>query len=270
MAISRTVNLRGETLALAIALPLHDAQGGALQLRYERRKGAGDLPEENTVALTSDRLVLRADYQTYDTLTGTTVYQGTLLRQPLGAEAFEVDGSGTGSADAGKAISAAFTLSVQQTTATDANGQETQSATVALNLTPEYTPDVAGDTPTTPTEVQRERYIVFEPVDARLTAAFTSGQAKNAATSMEVGLTLSGDTLPQVYTLALSGKTRGKWTPEAFDAQAALTLNDMDTAALQSLLVQAGVRGGLLLLPYLSLPASAPDSGPTAAPTPNG
>ncbi len=260
MTISRTVSLRGETLMLSLAMPLYDTKGGAIALRYDRSKGAGDLPEENSIELSSEKLLLRADYQTYDTLTGTVVYQGTLLRQPLGAAAFEVGTEGTAAGEAAKTISAAFTLSVQQGQTTDTEGKDTQTAAIELSLEPEYTPDAADDAPAEPTEAQKALYLTFPPLAISLTAAFASGQAKNAATSADVQLKVAGDTLPQTFTLTLSGKTRGKWTPDAFDAQAATSLDAMNETAMNALLMQAGVRGGLLLLPYVTLPT------PTAAP----
>lgn len=260
MTISRTVSLRGETLMLALAMPLYDTKGGAIALRYDRSKGAGDLPDENSIELSSEKLLLRADYQTYDTLTGTVVYQGKLLRQPLGATAFEVGTEGTAAGEAAKTISAAFTLSVQQGQTTDTEGKDTQTAAIELSLEPEYTPDAADDAPAEPTEAQKALYVTFPPLAISLTAAFASGQAKNAATSADVQLKVAGDTLPQAFTLTLSGKTRGKWTPDAFDAQAATSLDAMNETAMNALLMQAGVRGGLLLLPYVTLPT------PTAAP----
>ena len=178
MVITRTVNLKGETLALDIDLPLYDAKGGAVMLKYNRHKGSGDLPDENAIVLTGDSLVLRADYQTYNTLTGTTVYQGTILRQPLGAEAFEVGAEDAATQVAAKTLSAAFTLSVQQTEATDAEGKTTQTFATELNLTPEYTPETPDDVPADPTDAQRAQYLVFSPMDLRLSAAFGSGQAQ--------------------------------------------------------------------------------------------
>jgi hypothetical protein len=154
---------------------------------------------------------------------------------------------------------------VQQSESTDAEGKTTQTFATELNLTPEYTPDTPDDAPSEPTDAQRAQYLVFLPLDVRLSATFASGQAKNAATSLDAQLTLSGDAMPQTYTLALAGKTRGKWVPDAFDAASATNLDAMNADTLQALLLQAGVRGGLLLLPYLSLPAVTPAPAATPA-----
>ncbi len=266
MAIHRTLSLRGDTLALSLALPYYDSQGGACTLRYDRAKGTGDLLDENTVVLESQALLLRLSYQSYETLTGATVYQGTLLRQPLGAQTYEVTADADTESAGGKALSTAFTFSLRQATATDAEGMQTQSIDAELRLTPDYTPEEAGDEPVAPTAEQATQYMVFEPLDFALTAAFSSGQAKNASTAFTCTITCAGDTLPQVVTLAFSGKTRGKWTPDTLDTTAATALNGMDAAALSALLAQTGIRGGLVLLPYLGLPTAAT---PTPAPQPS-
>lgn len=268
MTIARTVSLKGETLALSLALPFYDSQSGAVTLRYDRHRGEGDLPDENTIELRSGSLLLKADYQRYQTLTGATVYQGTLLREPLGAAAFEVGIGGTDAASLQKTLSAAFTLSLQHTDVTDDQGKQTQTTDMAVTLMPEYTPDVAGDEPTDPTEAQSAQYLSFAPLDVQLSAAFSSGQAKNASTSVTINLTLSGDQSPQTVTLAFAGKTRAKWTPEALDTTKAIAIHSLDAPALTALLGQANVRGGLLLLPYLGLPATAGTAIPAVSQTP--
>lgn len=269
MAIHRTLSLRGDTLALSLALPYYDSQGGACTLRYDRTKGTGDLPDDNTMALESQALLLRLSYQSYETMAGATVYQGTLLRQPLSAQTYEVAAADSAAGLGGKALSTAFTFSLQQQAATDAEGMQTQTIDAAFHLAPDYTPDEAGDEPAAPTAEQAAQYAVFEPVDFALNAAFSSGQAKNASTALSCTLTCSGDTLPQVVTLAFTGKTRGKWTPDTLDITAATALDSMDSAALNGLLAQTGIRAGLVLLPYLGLPTPAtptPAPEPTAAP----
>ena len=262
MTISRTLSLQGDTLALTLSMPMYDRDGGAVTLRYDRHKGEGDLPEENTVELRSETLLLSVAYQTYQTLTGTMVYQGTLLRQPLGVATYEVDAQGS-VANAAKTLSAAFTLSLEQAQATDAEGKDSLTTDVSLSLTPEYTPETADDEPAAPTELQTAQYMVFDPVDLQFHALLTSGQAKNASTSADATLTISGENMPQTVTVTLSGKTKGKWATEAFDTEAATALGTMDAAALQALLAQAGIRGGLVTLPYLSLPTAL---APTAVP----
>jgi hypothetical protein len=267
LTISRKMSLMGETLALSLSLPLYDSEGGAATLTYERNQGEGDLPETNTVELASGNRRLRLAYQTYETLTGTTVYQGTVLRQPLGAEAFEVDTQGTPESARQKTFSAAFTLTGSKATGTDAEGNDSLTREIQLTLTPDYTPDVSTDAYATPTEAQQAEYATFTPLTFALQTAFTSGQAKNASTAVNCTLTVTGDELPQTVKLTLNGKTKGKWTPEAFDAQTATSLTDMDGAALTALLAQAGIKGGLLLLPSVSLPTVKSTETPAAEAT---
>ena len=244
-----------------------------MTLRYDRHKGKGDLPEENSIELQSDSVLLKVDYQTYDTLTGTTVYQGTILRQPQGAETFEVGTQGTPQGEAVKTLSAAFTLSSQQTSATDADNRDTLANSIEFTLTPEYTPDVAGDEATVPTDAQAAQYIVFKPLDIKLGTAVASGQAKNASTSVDATLELSGDQFPEVIKATFTGKTKGKWTPDQMDTQKATMLGDLTAMDLQTLLAQVGVKAGLMLLPYVNLPTGANGSAteaPSATPTPVG
>ncbi len=269
--ISRTVSLMGETLALSLSLPLYDSRGGAATLTYDRSSGGNDMPETNTLSLESGTRLLRLAYQTYDTLTGATVYQGTVLRQPLGAGAFEVGTEGTAAGEGRKTFSAAFTLTGSKATATDAQGNGSLTRDLQLTLTPDYTPDDAADAYAAPSEAQQAEYVTFSPLTMALETVFTSGQAKNASTAVHCALTVAGDELPQTYKLTFDGKTKGKWTPEPIDAQTATPLAGMDEAALTALLAQAGIKGGLLLLPYVSLPAAeasaTPPTDATAAPT---
>ncbi|MDD3213227.1 MAG: hypothetical protein PHY64_06120 [Eubacteriales bacterium] len=266
LELSRTVSLMGETLALSISLPLYDSVGGEATLLYRRSQGEGDLPENNTIELTSDEKLVRLNYQTYKTLTGTTVYQGTLLRQMQGAEAFEVGADAQPNTQ--KTFSAAFTLSTQKTEDAKNPGSNSLNRMLSFTLSPEYTPEDSTDETAAPTEEQKAEYVVFSPVEMVLDSTFTSGQAKNAATSVDATLTISGDDMPQTITLSFSGKTTGKWTPDAVDAQTATSLDGMNQTALSTLLAQAAVKGGLLLLPYVGMPTG--DTTTEATETPEG
>ncbi|MEA4999973.1 MAG: hypothetical protein VB087_11350 [Candidatus Limiplasma sp.] len=260
--ISRTLSLLGDTLALSLAMPMYDSQGGAVSLVYDRHKGNGDVPDENTIELRGERVLLKADYQTYDTLTGTTVYQGTLLRQPIGIETFAVDAQSGSDMMAGKTLSTAFSLTHAHTAALDADGKDSETTEMSLSLTPDYTPDVRDDRYATPNDAQAAQYVVFTPLDVKLTLKLASGQAKNASTSVDATVEVSGEQLPQTLRLSLTGKTRGLWTPDAIDPAKATSLSTMGSEALQAMIAQAGIRGGLLLLPYISMPAAAGATAP--------
>ncbi|HNW87188.1 MAG TPA: hypothetical protein PKJ47_09640 [Candidatus Limiplasma sp.] len=272
LLIARTVSLKGQTLALTLSMPLHDSLGGAVILSYDRHAGGGDLPDENTVELKSDSLLLKVDYQTYQTLTGMTVYQGTLLRQPQGAAAFEVGTEGVAET-AQKAFSASFTLSAQQTAATGDDSQTTLTNAYEITLSPDYTPEDTTDETADPTEAQQAQYVVFKPINAKFSATFASGQAKNASTSVDMALEISGDQLPETVRLTFTGKTRGKWTPDAFTPADATRLDSLPSADLNALLAQAGVKAGLMMMPFIGLPSatsatSATVEAPTPSPTP--
>ncbi|MCE5342160.1 MAG: hypothetical protein LLF96_01040 [Eubacteriales bacterium] len=268
LKLSRTMSLQGDTLALSLSLPLYDSKGGEATLTYDRRQGVGDLPEENTLQLENDQELLRVNYQTYDTLTGTTVYQGTVLRSPPDTGTFEVGAQDTAAAETWKAFSAAFTFTGKRTEATNAQGQDTVQCDYEFTLSPEYTPGETGDAASTiATEEQAARYVVFSPMTLTLQETYTSGQAKNASTALNMTLTFSGEELPQTVTMIFAGNTKGKWTPDPLDVKAATALDGMSQTALNALLTQAAVKGGLLFLPYIGLPSSGGTATATVSPT---
>lgn len=70
MTIGRTVSLEGDTLELHLSLPLYDAEGGEVTLRYDRTRGEGDLPDDNTISLESELRAISLTYQEYSSMTG--------------------------------------------------------------------------------------------------------------------------------------------------------------------------------------------------------
>lgn len=269
VTLSRTVSLMGDTLGLTLSLPFYDSEGGAATLTYQRIPGEGDLPQTNTIELAGETRHIRIAYQVYDTFTGTKVYQGTVLREPTGAEAFSVSEDET--ANTARTFSAAFTVSSVLTTGTDELGKDFLQRNIELTLAPEYTPENTDDDAQTPTAEQQASYVVFTPFTATLQTICSSGQAKNASTALDLSLVLSGEEQPQTVTITFSGKTTSMWTPQAVDTDTAQSLADMDVADFEAMLGQAAVRGGLILLPYIGLPSvqtsDAPDTA-EATPTP--
>lgn len=91
LTIDRTVSLEGDTLELHLSLPLYDAEGGEVALRYDRTRGDGDLPDDNTITLESGLRAIALTYQEYSSMTGVRVIQGSLTSEPRGADAFTVE-----------------------------------------------------------------------------------------------------------------------------------------------------------------------------------
>ena len=142
-------------------------------------------------------------------------------------------------------------MSIETQTTKDLQGYETQYQTVKLSVAPAAVPDGAD----------ASAYAVFSKTDLKLDMKFASFAIKTSPTKADITLTVSGDELAQTITLALSGATTEKWTPEAFDALQATDLQQMPAADLQELLSQAVIEGGLLFLPYIKLPQLTPIGG---------
>ncbi len=252
MTISRTVSLKGDTLALHLRLPFYDAQGGALALNYDRTAGEGDLPDSNVLSLESQVLSLRLEYQVYHSLTGVTVYQGTLRREPRGLVGFQV-GEAQDQA-LGKTLSAAFTLTHTQAGNLDREGVETLTHSLELSLSPLLTTQNEQGEEISLTQAELATYYQFPALEITASAAFASKPAKNASTSLEATLKVSSEDLPQVLELSLSGKTVAKWPLDSFDAQGLQVLPALSQEALEKLLTQAAGQAALLFLPHFRLP----------------
>ena len=253
LSISRTVSLKGDTVALHMSLPLIDQTAGALTLTYDRTAGTGDLPDENVIRLESAKVLVEIAYQKYSSMTGVNVYQGTVVRDPQGADAYVVDSS----EGAAKTFSAAFTLTNREENGVNDEGKNTLSYSVQLSVAPDYTPADREDEAQPPTDAQQAQYVVFQPLDFSLSAVFSSGQAKNASTGVDLTLEISGVELPDKITLAFSGKSTSKWSLSAVNASRAVALSSLTQEQRDQLIAQAGVKAGLLVLPYVGLPQTA-------------
>ena len=171
-------------------------------------------------------------------MTGTTVYQGTVAYQ--GADA---------NGAASPILLADFDLSSQAVTTKDLNGYETQNMNLKFSVSPAELPEGADVA----------QYAAFSKTDLAMNMKFASLEAKNAPTDVTVTLSLSGEALPEVFTLEIAGSTTAKWTPDPLDTAQAANLKEMPADELQSLVSQAIVKGGLLFLPYINLPQVTPE-----------
>ncbi len=237
LIIRRVISLLGDTVELSVTMPLYDSVSGAMTLTYTRKQGGEDMPFDNTLSIAGESGSAEIAYRTYETMTGSTVYQGTVATQ--GAE---VDGVKP------QSVHAAFDLSTQSVTTKDLNGYETLNQSLKLSIAPVETPDAQ----------EASQYAAISRTDIALDASFASLAAKNAPTDVSMKLTLSGEDMAQEITVELQGTTTANWTPEAFDQTQAAALQDMTQEEQDALISQAVVKGGLLFLPYINLPLVSP------------
>lgn len=248
MTLERTVSLAGDTLALHLSLPLYDKVGGAVTLRYDRTRGEGDLPDDNTISVESDVRLIRLTYQEYSSMTDVRVVQGQLISEPKGATAFDMD-AGEGQ----KTLAADFTLRQQSTQSKDDEGREVYGYNAMLTLSP------GGE---------GEAYIALPETEATLEATFASKELKSAATEMNVQLVVGGEGWDQTVTLTANGRTRKKWTPDKLPAQVT-NVRDLTQQELTALLPGVALRTTALLAPYVEIPETqAAEPQQTAEPLP--
>lgn len=263
LTISRTVSVKGDTLALELSLPLYDGVAGAAELRYSRTAGEGDIPGENIIELVSGVQTLRLDYREYSSMTDVTVYQGAFVREITSPDAFKVQEDESSPQN----LSAAFTLTNQTTEAADAEGRDTLTHKLALTLAPMlYTTDADGvETPFT--DAQKEMYLDFTPIDLTVDASFSGKPSKDASTAIDLSLRLASEKQPQVLDVKFSGKTRKNWVPTALPYESLPLWSSLTPEERTSLETAAAAQAGLMFLPYLALPAS-PTPAAEATPAP--
>lgn len=241
LQIHRVLSFLGDTVELEVVMPLYDGEGGASILSYTRKRGAADMPDENTLRIEGAAGIAELSFSTYNTIAGVSVYQGTVLY-----EGAEKDGVKP------QIVWASFHLSSKSVTTRDLNGFETLIQNLTLSIAPAELPQTADVS----------RYLAVPKADLALDVSFASLATKNSPTDMTAKFKLSGEGMAQDITLDVAASTAAKWTPEAFDPAAAASLAAMPKDELTALVSQAVIKGGLLFLPYVSLPLPTPSPAP--------
>lgn len=212
LSIDRMVSLKGDTLHLRVALPLYDATTGVAAIVYERTGGAEDLPDSQTLSLESGDALYELVYQTYSSMTGVQVVQGTLkLAKPE------------------KEQSLAFTLRQSETTALADDGREVYGYDLTLDLSPAENMD-------------------FSPVQIALVSRFMSRELKSAATEIDATLTLEDETTG--IQLDFNGTSRKKWEPAELPPYR-VSIHDLTQQDIASILPGAAVRLAALFAPMI-------------------
>lgn len=249
MTIGRTVSLEGDTLELHLSLPLYDAEGGEVTLRYDRTRGEGDLPDDNTISLESDLRAISLTYQEYSSMTGVRVIQGTLTSEPRGTDAFIVEDGVP--ADAQKTLALSFSLKQQESETKDDELRDVYTYDATLNLE---------------SEGEGDAYVAIPATEITLASTFVSKELKSAATDMEATVTLGGDAWDQTYTVTITGRSRQKWEPEELSPDR-IYVSRMTETDVASLLPGAALRFAALMADFLTAaPAASASPEPSAAP----
>lgn len=249
MTIGRTVSLEGDTLELHLSLPLYDAEGGEVTLRYDRTRGEGDLPDDNTISLESELRAISLTYQEYSSMTGVRVIQGTLTSEPRGTDAFTVEEGAP--ADAQKTLALSFSLKQQESETKDDELRDVYTYDATLNLE---------------SEGEGDAYVAIPATEITLASTFVSKELKSAATDMEATITLGGDAWDQTYTVTITGRSRQKWEPEELSPDR-IYVSRMTETDVTSLLPGAALRFAALMADFLTAaPAASASPEPSAAP----
>lgn len=212
LTIDRMVSLKGDTLHLRVALPLYDAKAGNAAIIYDRTGGEADLPDAQTLILESGENAIELNYQTYSSMTGVEVMQGTLR---------------TAKPDAEKAVS--FTLRQSETHTVAADGRQVYGYDLTLDAAPAQNID-------------------FSPVQIALTSRFMSKELKSAATEVDATLTLEDE--KNSIQLNLHGSSRKKWEPEEIPLER-ISVHDLTQQDIASILPGAALQIAALFAPML-------------------
>lgn len=247
LTIGRTVSLEGDTLELRLLLPLYDAQGGEVTLRYERTRGEGDLPDDNTISLESALRSISLTYQEYSSMTGVRVIQGSLTSQPGEEGAFTVEEGG----EAPKNLAVSFSLKQEEGESKDDELRDVYTYQATLNLW---------------SDGEGEGYVAVPETEVTIASRFASKELKSAATDMDMTLTLGGDGWDQTITLTAVGRSRQKWEPEAISTDR-VYVSRMTEGDVAALLPGVALRFATLMSDYLAA-APAPSAAPEASAEP--
>lgn len=225
LTLSRTMDMRGDTVALHLSLPFYDAEGGPITLRYDRERGEGDLPDTNTLTMESGNRTAELSYLTYRSMTDVTVYQGTFTMSDRSVESFAVAPEGQEK----PLPDVAFTLRRQTAQTREEGDWNVYTDNWQLQLEP----NPNGEAPD-----------AFLPIQVQADSRFTSKTPKTSSTKMEIAVKVSGEERPQVIDLTFTGETRRQWQPEELPPERTdvLTLTGEDLEALLANLVLEGAQ----------------------------
>ena len=236
----RRVSTVGQLLETSLTLPLCGPDGGTKLLSFTNKAAAGGDLTDCTLELEEGVLHFTAQ-KTASPLQDTAAYAGVIRYLPAEMPNWQVDS--TVSRYAGKALSVSYqAVYTTKLEAADAQEKSSESYSLSLDLAPDWSH--LGEEATAEVKAQ---YILTEPVQITATMQLASGQARNAATSLNAQMHIVSGGADWVLEGQL--KTTPPWTFQPVDVLAADKLQSLTQAQLSALVAE--FLGKPALLPLL-------------------
>ena len=244
VTMNRSVTTAGQHIETTISLPVANSEGGLKNVTYSvKAADGGDIAD---VRLDMQEGTLEFRVQAGAGAEADTVaYQGLIRYLPNEVPNWQVDSAVP--KYTGKAFSAAYKAAVTTKLTTDADGKSNELYALTVELQPDWSYLVQA-----PTDETKAQYILTEPANITASVAFSSGQARNASTSVQAQLRFASGAVD--IKLDAQGKTTPPWTFAPVDVNAAEDFASLNTDQLNGLLMEILAKPAFLPLLQLLMP----------------
>jgi hypothetical protein len=234
----RRVTTTGQLLETSLTLPLNGTAGGMEQMSFTSKAVAGGNLLDCTLTAEEGSLQITALKPAAEQ-PGTVSYSGIIRYLPAQMPNWQVDS--VTPQYMGKALSVSYRAAYVTALSTDADGKSIENYTLTVSLQPDWshlTQEV--------TDAIKAQYVLTDPVQLTGTVIFSSGQARNASTSLAVELHVVSGAAD--WKINGQFKTTPPWNFNQVDITAAEKLENMSTEQLSVLLTDFLSKPGLLPL----------------------
>ncbi len=204
LRLSRTLSTHGDTLSVAVALPLPQNPWGYTNLTFKQEE------QTTTLMLMNEKQTLTLSVQKSEDVE--QPYSGYVSRMPA-ADAQDV-----------KPLRAAFAFSYTHSETSDSSKRYDNSEWKLL-----LTPDIP--------EGEEEQYETFEPITAELTLQYN--REKKEAAPVRLNITAGLHMAEADLTLRMALRTTGRWNALDLPTDGAQNVTGMDSTQLLSILSTA-------------------------------
>jgi hypothetical protein len=234
----RRVTTTGQLLETSLTLPLNGTSGGMKQMSFTSKAVAEGNLLDCTLSMGEGSLQITA-LMPAAAQPDTVSYSGIIRYLPAQMPNWQVDS--TKQQYSGKALSVSYQAAYVTKLSTDADGKNTENYTLTVNLKPDW-----SHLTQTVTDEIKAQYVLTEPVDMTGSVIFTSGQARNASTSLATEVHVVSGTAD--WKINGQFKTTPPWNFSKADIASAEKLESMSTEQLSVLLTEILSKPGLLPL----------------------